>query len=106
MQVWSTQDVRTKSAKDLSVISMVQSHAPVVAERLEDRELVPPSMSVMDGPQLSMQDSMQSDELLSSLKKVFFYNFVSLLVCISATLDYSLIDLCDNDCKIGIYAMR
>ncbi|WVY92267.1 hypothetical protein V8G54_037781 [Vigna mungo] len=69
MQVWSTQDVRTKSAKDLSVISMVHSHEPVVAERLEDRELVPPSMSVMDGPQLSMQDSMQSDELLSSPNK-------------------------------------
>jgi len=89
MQVLSTQDVRAKSAKDLSTMSMVQSHEPVVAERLEDRELVPPSMSVMAGPQLSMQDSMLSHELLSSPNKGFFNNFVSLLVCISAVLDYS-----------------
>ncbi|CAJ1972136.1 unnamed protein product [Sphenostylis stenocarpa] len=67
MQVLSIEeDVRAKSAKDLSTISLVQSHDDVVAERLEDRELVQPSMSVMAGPLLSMQDSMKSDELLGS----------------------------------------
>ncbi|ESW33253.1 hypothetical protein PHAVU_001G055400 [Phaseolus vulgaris] len=69
MQVLSTRDVRAKSAKDLSAVSMVQSHDVVFAERLEDRELVQPSMSVMAGPLLSMQDSVESDELLGSPNK-------------------------------------
>jgi len=72
MQVLSTRDVRAKSAKDLSAVSMVQSHDVVFAERLEDRELVQPSMSVMAGPLLSMQDSVESDELLGSPNKGFF----------------------------------
>jgi len=64
MQVLSTRDVRAKSAKDLSALSVVRSHDAVVAEGLESRELVQPSMSVM-------QDSMKSDGFLGSPNKGF-----------------------------------
>ncbi|KAL5184852.1 Cyclin-A2-2 [Glycine soja] len=70
IQVLSTQeDVRAKLAKDLPSISMVQSHDANVAERQEGTEVVQPSMSVMAGPLLSMQDSMKSDEILRSPNK-------------------------------------
>ncbi|KAH1212979.1 Cyclin-A2-2 [Glycine max] len=69
IQVLSTQeDVRAELAKDLSTISMVQTHDAIV-ERPEDTELVQPSMSVMAGPLLSMQNSMKSDEILSPPNK-------------------------------------
>ncbi|RDY10030.1 Cyclin-A2-2, partial [Mucuna pruriens] len=76
LQVLSTQeDIRAELGKDLSTLTMVQSHDTVVGERLEDRELLQPCMSssmrghVMEGTLLSTQDSMKCDELLSSTNK-------------------------------------
>lgn len=79
----STQeDVRAELAKDLSTISMVQTHDAIV-ERPEDTELVQPSMSVMAGPLLSMQDSMKSDEILRSPNKGF-----SIILCVIASMHF------------------
>lgn len=80
----STQeDVRAKLAKDLPSISMVQSHDANVAERQEGTEVVQPSMSVMAGPLLSMQNSMKSDEILSPPNKGF-----SIILCVIASMHF------------------
>lgn len=73
---------------DLSTITKtIESHETIVAEMLEDRELVQPCMSngmtrqVMAGPLLSMHGSMKSNEHLCSLNKGF-----SIILCVTASM--------------------